>query len=113
MSDPKTDAWQLYADAVQASAASQLCEQRKALREGFERLARMDVEEPIQILAEPKTNQNMKPVYPQIDALLEAMWQNSPERQPLQIGRKSYNSQRSAFIRKYREAVERAAIQPL
>lgn len=58
--NPKSQAWQLYADAVQASASAsaQLSEQRKALRECFARLARMDVEEPI--LAEPKTNQNMK-----------------------------------------------------
>jgi hypothetical protein len=54
-----------------------------------------------------------KYLYREIDALLEAMWQRSPERKGLQVGRRTYNYARSMFIRARRERVEHAAYAPL
>lgn len=52
----RSEAWDLYRAACEASASAQLCEQRKALRECFARLARMDVEEPISVNPNPTMN---------------------------------------------------------
>lgn len=48
-------------------------------------------------------------IYPQIDALLEAMWQKSAERAGKMPGRRDYNYARCMFIRAHRAEIENAA----